>query len=522
MAALTCPQCGAPSRAEARFCPYCGVGFDSGGPRRASAPPQPDPPKAPPPPGWVVHENPWFGFRLVHPPGWRVYPVRGRISVREDAAGLVSAWIWAVQLPDFDRQGGDPAVAARQIASYYVSQLAAQDPTVRAWTMQGASAVTLRVERVFLGQPLEGLYSVVVSGGSAMLSGYECPRGQAQARAPVMSQILSSFSTIPALPRRRVVEPAEQAFAFEIPEGWGSQAGVNRGNVGGKGSPQFAAGQNPHNTVAAAMPSYQWNFIEGGWGSPFGGLLGGMGGGVSSMPHTPAAPFCERFIVPWMRSFQAGLSVLGVEDRPDLTAAAYQELAETGTGSPASMEVSSAVLTTAYVENGAQLQQRSVVAVFRPRAMSSFGGAWTAALNVYYRAPQAEFDRWEPVLLGLIASFHLNPRWQQGELALAQNFILQSQMDRQRRLGQIAQTLSQTSDIITSGYWSRQETYDRLSQMWSNAILGRQDMTTASGQVYNVPAGYDRYWVNGLDNVYAGGWNDRPDIHWQPLEPTGI
>lgn len=86
----------------------------------------------------------------------------------------------------------------------------------------------------------------------------------------------------------------------------------------------------------------------------------------------------------------------------------------------------------------------------------------------------------------------------------------------------ISQTLSETSDIVANSSWNRQQAYDRISEMRSNATLGAQNVASDSGDVYKAPYGYDRYWVDGLGNLYGGSWLSQPDINWQPLQPTGI
>ena len=61
-----------------------------------------------------------------------------------------------------------------------------------------------------------------------------------------------------------------------------------------------------------------------------------------------------------------------------------------------------------------------------------------------------------------------------------------------------------------------------MSQQRSNAMLGVQDMITPGGsEIYRVPSGYERYWADGLGDVYAGDWTVNPDFQWIPLTQTG-
>jgi hypothetical protein len=185
-----------------------------------------------------------------------------------------------------------------------------------------------------------------------------------------------------------------------------------------------------------------------------------------------------------------------------------------------------AVLETTNTENGLRLRQKSRIEVQRERPSGFPFGAgssgWSASLDIYYRAPDSEFGAWEPVLSGVLDSIKMNPAWEVGERQLAQNYIQNAQTDIARRTRQISQTLSETSDILNNSYWDRQATYDRISEQRSNVTLGYQNMAAPDGEVYKVPSGYEQYWVSGLGDVYGGSWLTQPDIHWQPLQPTGI
>jgi hypothetical protein len=465
----------------------------------------------------VLHENPWFGFRIAHPPGWIVMPVSGRFSIRQDVAGLVSAWIWPVQLPG-GAPVGDPHTGARQVAGYFIDQLRKGDPTVQAWAADQPGGqpdgLSFRIQRRYLNAPLEGIYTVLLAGNNAILSGFECPAGQAPGLAPTMQSILASFRTLPAMPKQRVQEPTEQAFHVDIPQGWLYQASFNRNHIGGAGMAQFMTGREPQNLVCLVYPGLTWNFVESSWGSPFSQM-----GGYQPLPFMHAGQLCQQWLVPGMRQQQRDLEVLEIVDRPDLTYLGYLDLA--AKGMPTNFDSTTASLTVAYTENGLRFRQRAIVIATRAQNPYGQGGPWIGFLNVYGRAPESEFERWSPVLDGIAVSFTTNPAWQAREQGLVNAYMRQSQLDRSRRLQQISQTLSETSDIITSSYWARQETYDRLNHMWSNTILGYQDVASASGDVYTVPTGYDRYWVDGLQQIYGGDLNTRPEINWTPLEPTG-
>ena len=527
MQALSCPKCGAPLQAGTSACPYCRVGFYTAGSPVGAAPGGKTPAEGarsgaapavaiPVPAEWVLHKDPWHGFTIAHPPDWQVVTLHGQIGVREDPIGAISAWIWPFIAPG--------PTSATQVANHFVQLAHSLNPSFQAWQQPVAvdsSRVSVKTHQTRFGQQLEGYFNILVNGTQAIISGYEAPTQLVAQRSAVFSQILSTFSTSKLMPRQVAAEPAERAFSVTIPQGWAFQAGVNRNHVGGSGSLQFSCARDGQGTVNASMPSYVWFYMEGGMGGFF-----SVPGGPEALAYMPAAQFASNRITGWMSQFQQGMKVEAITDRPDLAELGVLELMKAGY-SPTQFEVSCAILESTSTFNGVRLRQKSRVNVQRqrnsgPAWMGGGSTVWTAGLDVFYHAPEAEFAAWEPVLAGILDSLKISPAWQAGERNLANNFIQNSQNDIRRRTQQISQTLRETSEIVNNSYWDRQASYDRISEQRSNVTLGYQDMAAPSGEVYKVPSGHEQYWVNGLGEVYGGSWLTQPDINWQPLNPTGI
>jgi hypothetical protein len=513
MEALSCPRCGAPLNSGAAACPYCGVGLiDSPGAQHPPTPPvAPGSLEriAPVPPGWTLVHDPWHGFTLSHPPGWEVSTVLGQITVRLDPAGITAAAISPFTVP--------APTNARQVAQQFVALAHSVIPSFQAWQQDNATPesnrITLKTRGVRFGQMVEGIYNVLVDGTNCIISGYQAPAGQIAASGAVLGRILSTYRTAALMARQQMREPGEGAFTIDVPVGWTYQAGVNRANIGGAGSLQFNIARDTQGRISANMPSYLWSYLEG-----MGGLFGAFTGGYPALPYMPAAQFCTQQVAPWMSKAQAGLRVERAVERPDLAELSGFDLARAGYP-PGTWEVSMAILETTYDEGGVRLRQKSRVGTMRMRSSPQM---WNANLDSYYRAPAAEFATWEPILAGIVGSLKVNPAWQAGEQNLAQGYIANAQRDISRRQVEISRTLSETSDIITNSYWRNQAVYDRLSEARSNAMLGYQNMAEPGRDVYKVPSGYDRYWLDGLGNVYGGSWLTQPEINWKPLEPTGI
>lgn len=513
MQAHNCPKCGAPVKADASACPYCGVGLSPDPAHARAKRAELPPPEIPA--GWTVTRDPWHGFYVAHPPGWQVVVTKGQISIREDPPGLTAAVIWPYTI--------QPPMTARQAALQFQAVARGFNPSFHAWeqgnSAQDSQRITIITRQVRWGVTMQGLYNVLIDGANAIISGYECPQEKLVERSPVLAQVLATFRTTDLMPREIAHEPSEGAYTILYPSGWLFQGGVDRNHIGGSAMMRYSIARDPQGLAAACMPSYQWIYMEGG-ASWFGNL-----GGYQVGRFTSAANYCVQTIAPWMQQFQAQFKVEAIVDRPDLVDLAVIELAQAGYPD-GSFDMSIAVIETSYTENGVRLRQKSRVGVQRQRSTGNPfmqpAPMWMALLDVYYRAPENEFAQVEPVLSGIIDSMTPNPAWQAGERQLAQNFIANSQADIQRRTRQISQTLSETSDIVANSYWNRQATYDRLSEMRSNATLGVMNVASSSGEEYKVPTGFDRYWVDGLGNLYGGSWLSQPDLNWKPLEPTGL
>ena len=507
---LLCPQCGAPLISGACSCPYCQVHFREPG---SETPYSSEPAALPPvPEDWVRYANPWAGFALGHPQGWRVVCSQGVINVREDSAGYCSATLYPLRLQT-------PA-AAEQVARQWIGQMTAANPSFSAWKVPspgGDDRVTLRVQANFMGIQLVGNYFISVHQLDGLISGFQCPTDQIAGRSDDLQLILSTFRPIEQMARLRHVEPAENAFEIWAPEGWNITCGINRNYIGGVAMMQMNCTRDQAGLTQAAIVWLQWNFQEGAmmWGIPT---------GVPVLPYMPAAQLAQNYIAGWMNQIHQNFQLIGVRDRMDLVPQLAQEYARGGMD-PQTVDLSAAMLETSYVENGRRLRQVSRVMVSHPKPMGFFqasgGGIWMAFLDSYIRAPEDEFDALEPVLSGILDSAKSNPAWQQAQTMRNQAYIASQQQDIYNRTRQISQTLSETSNLISQGYWARSESQGRLSNAWSNAILGYQDMSDSSGTIYKVPSGYDQYWRDGLDNIYTGGWLTNPDPTWTRLDPTG-
>jgi hypothetical protein len=141
---------------------------------------------------------------------------------------------------------------------------------------------------------------------------------------------------------------------------------------------------------------------------------------------------------------------------------------------------------------------------------------WVAESLFAFRAERGHLDPMARACMASVKSLRMNPRWflayqaesrrilqeriamQQAlqQMAAAQRASFQRSM---HRLSDVSRTLSDTSDMVMSGYESRSASYDRMSDNWSEAMRGVDSYVTSGGGAgVELPGGYEHAWTNGL------------------------
>ena len=141
---------------------------------------------------------------------------------------------------------------------------------------------------------------------------------------------------------------------------------------------------------------------------------------------------------------------------------------------------------------------------------------WVAESLFAFRAERGRLDAMTRACMASVKSIHMNPQWfmayQAESRRILQERIAMQQMLQQmaaaqrasfqrsmHRLSDVSRTLSDTSDMISSGYESRSASYDRMSDNWSEAMRGVDSYVgPGGGSSVELPGGYEHAWTNGL------------------------
>lgn len=150
---------------------------------------------------------------------------------------------------------------------------------------------------------------------------------------------------------------------------------------------------------------------------------------------------------------------------------------------------------------------------------------WGRDYDVFLMWPQAEgkdlsdvFDRFmEEIRLGPVY-YALQEEEFQKTLQIMANGYMQRQQNAIRSSQQISRTLSETSDIVMSGYEERSRRMDEINRKNSEAIRGVNSYTDSTGHAYEADVAYDHVYRKGDTFVGSknGSWEAGPE--WEELK----
>ena len=165
-------------------------------------------------------------------------------------------------------------------------------------------------------------------------------------------------------------------------------------------------------------------------------------------------------------------------------------------------------------------------------SMYGIGGVtsydWGRAFDIFLITPAQKHADCEPVFDRFIRHIEYGPLYfalQDEELRSAQQVQLQGAMARQqnaiRTSQNISRTLSETSDIIHSGYEQRSQQMDRIYEKQSQAIRGVDTYTDSYGTAYEADVSFNHIYTNG--NTFAGSKDGELNLgpDWEELKKAG-
>lgn len=258
--------------------------------------------------------------------------------------------------------------------------------------------------------------------------------------------------------------------------------------------------------------------------------LGSMYLGNEVRPPAAALQVLQEVVVPRYRGQAPGLRIVQQEHLPELPAQ-LQMVNPAASAGPASAD--GAKIRLQYQSDAQTVEEeifgvvqvnRMVVPVLMGMMENIF---WVADFLFAFRAPLGQLEAHSDLFQAMVRSVRLNPQWYSRYMQVSQ-YLVQNQIQQIQHLGQlswiISQTSDQISDMIMDSYYQRQQTMDRLSTSFSQAVRGVDGYYDPVGQAeVELPGGYERAWTNGLgEYILTNDPNFDPNlgstVDWQPLQ----
>ncbi|MBI5226271.1 hypothetical protein HY994_03460 [Candidatus Micrarchaeota archaeon] len=439
------------------------------------------------------------GFRVLKPADWDADVLDDSyLLVRKDEN--TDALIWPIKL-----QGKYAAMTGVDLGNYIIglskdaypdfkteSILLAPDKSSMevVATVSNPDDASVKLKIVFT--------SFVDANGNGILSGYEAPVDQFDATEALLRKIVASYAPIVTEKTKAAVGPVTSV---------GAQIG---GTTGIGSSIQLTP-------FTASDGSFHFQ-------APSGWKISGLGqcSTRSMAAYDPNNPVRREFVIDSntlalpLSQLTSDAAVLEITSRLSQYEPAYGSVGNVqivGGKEPypsaqgMSGLVDSGIFMATMTIDGKPAKGRFGVILYNPALAAIPGFAYIIFSGEI--ADAADFDALRPALDQSISGFEIDQQY-------ANACSASNQADISRRTGDISKTLSDTSDIITSGYNERSAVQDRVAQKWSDTTLGVDRVYNPdSDQVYQVPndfyANYDlnrqSFEQQNLQQLTPDQWN---------------
>ncbi len=298
----------------------------------------------------------------------------------------------------------------------------------------------------------------------------------AQSSAPVASiPLVSNW--------RKFIDPQEQAFEVDVPQGWKVTGGTVRRNA-----------LQYRNWVSAIAPGGatilglndpgEWSYVVptpmlamAGFG--VGSLYNGGGGTLYTVePYLDGSQFAVRWGGRKLQRLCGSIKLTGSRERPELTGQINAIAGAWG------IHHDAGEASFACVKDGMQLSAYALTDVV---SISGAAGAiWYAETIVGFLAPSPVAGVAAGLLSHMVKSVRVNPQW------VARNSNMSVQVSQIA-----AKTNAAISDTIMNGWESRGAAIDHVMEEGSRARLGIDIYSDPrTGTKYTVANDHKFYWAN--------------------------
>lgn len=237
----------------------------------------------------------------------------------------------------------------------------------------------------------------------------------------------------------------------------------------------------------------------------------------------------REIVVPRYRGEMQGLEIVHEESLPELS----RKLRAINPAAPqGATTADGARIRLRYQQDGQTIEEGifGVVEVTRSATPVLMGAMenifWVADCLFSFRALAERLDGLSDLFQTMLHSFRLNPQWHNCYMQVTW-YLVQNQIQQIHHIGQLSRIISQTSDqisdMVMDSYYGRQQTLDRLSTSFSQAIRGVDEYyDPINERAIEPPGGYRHAWTNSLEEyILTDDPNFDPNVggslNWEPM-----
>lgn len=321
----------------------------------------------------------------------------------------------------------------------------------------------------------------------------------------------------------RRTEPHEGAFSLSVPQGWQIEGGISRSDL-------------MHQVIDAQSIEAKLDFTvkRDGIGSVLirwcpemkycdlstspAGMMGMFppGSNYQGMlvyPVMSAQEFLIQVVFPWAHPEAGQVQVVGQQSQPLLVQSFQRRMAALGL--PVNFSYDGAIVTFAYVEGGIRFKEMAHAIIENMGPLAA--GMWSNKDTIIIRAPEDEFEAWEPILQHIRESVKINQQWLAQEIVnqefLSRSFLnaQQASQARDRRMLEIQQHLQQLDREIVE---HRQRTNAEIhSDAYLNLMNQEEYVNPYTNEHETGSNQWDYRWVTeDGDEYYTNNEDDDPSI----------
>jgi hypothetical protein len=315
----------------------------------------------------------------------------------------------------------------------------------------------------------------------------------------------------------RKAEPREHSGTVLVPQGWLLEGGIYRADF----SSQPVTSQNIEakydltikkdetgTVMMRAVPEMKYcdpRRLTYGF-FPVGSNYMGM----FVYPILPPEQFLAQMMFPWAHPQASQVQMLDAKPWDEKIPKMQQEAAQNGIN----VAYYGGEATFKYTDMGVVYKEKAFVVITDLSAFTM--GNWSNKATHFYRAPEAEFDDWEPVLSRIAHSLVRDPKWLEMENASQQilsNAFLQAINAQNQRLQNVRATQQYIQDSLRQIREHRDTTQAEIrNDMYLNLTNQEEYVNPYTQQIDTGSNEYERRWVteNG-DEYYTNNESDNPN-----------